>query len=763
MTTETSPFHCPGCGREHKEEGRFCPLCGRDLKAYLQARRKSDQDPLLGQVIDQRYRVVKVIGRGGMGVVYQVEHIAMGKIMAMKLLNSQVRSRPHAVRRFRQEIKVVARLSHVHTVSVFDCGDAEDGSLYIVMEYLRGLDVEQLLQHEPMLPCERTARIARQVCASLSDAHKRGIVHRDIKPANIFLLRDGGEYDFVKVLDFGIAKLTEPGQEKVTEIGLIVGTPFYMAPEQARGSHALGPTTDIYSLGVVMYEMVTGGLPFKGKTVADFIEAHLRFEPTPPSAATTAQTIDPELEGIILRAMNKNPAERFPTVDSMQLALDTYLERQAQLKVQAINMSFPGQYSHNHTLATPTPTSQSPESVAKPTTDHFDRDAQASTIAQAHAPTDAVDAWQPNPPHTPPPVLPILDEEEPPSELLANRSDWDREERKWKWQRRFRTAFPILLFIGLLGAGGYYGWKHRDVLLPKRQQIDTTVRTKEHEPNNNILQATTIQPGPPIPGKLGAPTKGRPSDFDWYRVSFPANKPVRLSLSLIPPSFANVELGLYRLEVHQNGNQTTKRPKEVRTSDSGLRGGIERFRSYLWPGGDLYILVRELVIPGETSQRGDYTLLVQTLPPETNTPTQETEPNERFQQATTLMPNKEVKGYHDFRGDIDYYTFEAKGKRNKARCQLRINQATKQHPPKVVLLDAKGQSLRTRIKRFSFRPTAPSGKPKTRRRRRRKTRKKAPRRRAFTLYFRAEGTHFVRVSNEHPNTDQSYELFLKCK
>ena len=300
---------------------KFCPKCGRSLQASEQGA----EDPLIGEVIGQRYRILRAIGRGGMGVVYKVEHIVMGKIMAMKLLHGHINNRQNAIKRFRQEIKIVSRLSHVNTISVFDCGVTSDGNLFIVMEYLRGTDLERLLEHQQYLGCIRAARIARQICASLAEAHEIGIIHRDIKPANVILLRDRGAEDFVKVLDFGIAKLLEPGQNMVTEVGLIVGTPYYMSPEQAMGRMDLGPAVDIYSLGVVLYEMVAGRLPFLGENTADYIHAHLNIEPPRPSAVSMFQDIDRELDELIMQALQKDQRRRFASIEAMQHALDRYV------------------------------------------------------------------------------------------------------------------------------------------------------------------------------------------------------------------------------------------------------------------------------------------------------------------------------------------------------------------------------------------------------------------------------------------------------
>lgn len=743
---ESQELRCPGCGRVHVEDGRFCPLCGYNLSGLLESRRRSS---LVNQIVADRYRVRKVVGRGGMGVVYQVEHILMGKIMAMKVLHPKWKAGSHQAKRFRQEIRVVSRLNHVNTVSVFDCGETKDGSLYIVMEYLSGHDLEWLLQGETFLTCERAANIGRQVCSSLAEAHARGIVHRDIKPANIFLLREQLEEDFVKVLDFGIAKLIEPGEENFTEAGLIVGTPYYMSPEQARGSNSLGPATDTYSLGVVLYELVTGRLPFEGQTVGDFIEAHLRREPPPPSQVAEHQQVDLELEGIILRAMHKDPRQRFSSIAQMKSALIGYLERLTQRRVIASPLSMeivsdasmgvlatldaPAFRSgpvtaqfQRETMTTPPPPSlpndgntldtRSPEVLpsSTPTVDRGPKRVESGEIlVQTHKPPTNVEIY----PGGEAPKRPVewgADfNETVPAEMVASRADWDRVERRWRWRGRVRSSIMFLVLIGALGAAGYSGWNHRAKLFPWLFPQPKVLLDAEREPNNNVSQATPIRIGPVIPGELGERLRAASSDRDWFKFELPKGLSYLLSISVTPPPTLNVELGLYRVREIKKGYQVTRKPIELLSINNRLRGGKEFLRSYRLRGGKYYILVRELVIPGEAPQefRGKYKLQVRYL---TRKKFEEVEPSGEMGNATSVTMKQSYRGYHDFNGDIDFYKLNPVLPRRKRRYLIRI-QEVPQVRAEFQLLTRQGRHVRYSIRRYRKLIKLPSGK-KVRRR-----------------------------------------------
>jgi serine/threonine-protein kinase len=278
-------------------------------------------DPLLGLVIAERYRIVEELGRGGMGIVYKVEHTRLGKLLAMKLLTGELARNPDVVRRFKQEALTVSKLSSANTVQVFDFGVAEGGLTYLVMELVAGEDLGRVLRTSGPLAFDRLDKLIIQACTSLAEAHQKGIVHRDIKPENIMLVRGRDGAEAAKVLDFGLAKLREGADlNDVTSQGAIVGTPYYMAPEQIRGE-PVDERTDIYALGAVMYRALTGSLPFNGPTPMAVFTKHLAEEPVPPSRRAPARQIPPGADRIVLRALQKDPAARFQSVDELQAAL----------------------------------------------------------------------------------------------------------------------------------------------------------------------------------------------------------------------------------------------------------------------------------------------------------------------------------------------------------------------------------------------------------------------------------------------------------
>jgi serine/threonine-protein kinase len=228
----------------------------------------------LGRVVDGRYKVIEVIGRGGMGVVYKVEHARMGKIAAMKVLHKDLAQDPDVVRRFEREAALVSRLDHPNTAHVFDFGAVPDG-LYLIMEMVRGQDLGHIVERDGPLPFARAAPLFIQVCGALGEAHDLGIVHRDLKPENVLVTRTTGGRDFAKVLDFGLAKLenrdTNPEATGKTEI---VGTPYFMSPEQIRGED-VDARADVYSLGALMYAVLTGKPPFTARSAVGVLTKHL--------------------------------------------------------------------------------------------------------------------------------------------------------------------------------------------------------------------------------------------------------------------------------------------------------------------------------------------------------------------------------------------------------------------------------------------------------------------------------------------------------
>jgi serine/threonine-protein kinase len=283
----------------------------------------NEPDPLLGRVINDRYKILAFLARGGMGKVYRAEQAALGRICALKVLHPSYSGDhdPAFHKRFSLEASMTSKLRHPNTVTIFDYGCTEDSIYYIAMEYLEGHTLHRAIRQVGHLPEERAAHIARQICRSLREAHTLGVVHRDLKPANVYLLEHGDEQDFVKVLDFGLVKnVAEAEGEELTQAGLFMGSPKYMAPEQVTGGE-IGPRTDIYALGVIMYEMMTGKVPFDRPTSLEILMAHAHEEPPPLRKVNPAAKISPGMEEAIVRAMAKSPADRFRSMDEVLAAL----------------------------------------------------------------------------------------------------------------------------------------------------------------------------------------------------------------------------------------------------------------------------------------------------------------------------------------------------------------------------------------------------------------------------------------------------------
>ena len=255
---------CPSCSTPVADGAKFCPTCGSAVP-QLQT---EEGDPLLGKVIARNFRVESLLGTGGMGRVYKARQISLDKAVVLKVLHPHFNNDPQLVQRFQREARAASRLNHPNSISIIDFGQADDGTLFMAMELLHGKDLFTLLQEEFPIPEERLARIMVQVSSALAEAHDQNIIHRDLKPENIMVEDRRDQKDFVKVLDFGIAKIQDPSDENgraLTQQGMVCGTPEYMSPEQARGE-TLDARSDIYALGVLMYQMVTGDLPFKAET-----------------------------------------------------------------------------------------------------------------------------------------------------------------------------------------------------------------------------------------------------------------------------------------------------------------------------------------------------------------------------------------------------------------------------------------------------------------------------------------------------------------
>ncbi len=266
---------------------------------------------LEGQLIGGRFRVESFIGEGGMGEVYRGIHEPLGEVVAIKVLKKEHARDERMAARFRREARSASRVQHRNVVGIFDMGQLDDGRLYLVMEYIRGRSLVDILDEEGALPVERALRLGIQIADAMAAAHGMGIMHRDLKPENIVVM-DTPEGELVKVLDFGLARMVEnqSAEEKITMSGEVFGTPVYMSPEQCFGE-PLSYTTDVYSFGVCLFELLTGDVPFSGNNIVAIMLAQKNQTPEAPSRVYPEAGIPPELDALVLRCLSKNPAERF--------------------------------------------------------------------------------------------------------------------------------------------------------------------------------------------------------------------------------------------------------------------------------------------------------------------------------------------------------------------------------------------------------------------------------------------------------------------
>ena len=282
----------------------------------------------VGRTLDGQFRIIGPLGRGGMGTVYLAEQVTIGRKVVVKILNQRLSDDPTAVERFRREAKAIARLSHPNLIQVYVFGTTDEGAPYIAMEFVPGRPLSELLLIASSLPQKQAVHIAVQIFDAVAHAHATGVIHRDLKPPNIMLCEVTGQTDFVKVLDFGLAKLVGEAKPEatLTKTGCITGTPRYMSPEQARGD-PLDSRSDIYSLGVILYEMLAGVHPHEAATLSEYLICHMSWPPRPFSVSAPGLQIVPELQAFVFRCLAKAPEERFQTAESAARALRAILDQ----------------------------------------------------------------------------------------------------------------------------------------------------------------------------------------------------------------------------------------------------------------------------------------------------------------------------------------------------------------------------------------------------------------------------------------------------
>lgn len=309
---------CPTCHRLFPEDGGFCPIDGARLAGAADLPAPADpDDPRVGRTVcGGRYRIFRRVADGGTGRVYQALDTKEQRGVALKILHPEVAMDEISVERFKREYRLSSELPHKHIVEVLSFEATEDESFALVMEYLEGEELRMLLKREKVLPPERVIRILSQVALGMAEAHERKVVHRDLKPDNVFLChtRDG---DDVKILDFGSVRDNSEGAKKLTVMGTTIGSPFYMAPEQAQGLPSLDHRADVWSMGAIAYECLTGRVPFEGSTGPAILLAILSSEPKPPSVVGAAHHVPATLDAVMEAALMKEPDLRIATAGAL--------------------------------------------------------------------------------------------------------------------------------------------------------------------------------------------------------------------------------------------------------------------------------------------------------------------------------------------------------------------------------------------------------------------------------------------------------------
>jgi serine/threonine protein kinase len=425
------------------------------LEAY---RAKShEMDRLVGETLDGRYFVENKIGEGGMGVVFSARHAVIERPLAIKVLKREVMRDTATIRRFIQEARAASRIGHPNIVDVTDFGTTPDGLTFSVMEYISGRTLGAALRDEAPFPTQRALRIAAQIARALGAAHDKGIVHRDLKPENVFLLDRDGRPDFVKIVDFGIAKVTPlPGaanEPRLTRAGSVFGTPEYMAPEQAAGRSDTDGRVDIYALGVILYEMLCGKVPHRGDSMVRTLAMQMLDPAEPPSKVRPDLGIAPELEAVVMTALAKKREQRYQTMGELLSALDDVARK---VLPPPIGQSVTG----SPVYLTPLPPGADPNLVATP----------GVGVAPVGPPSVPAD-----PPRAKPPTRRLKDEPEFVTGGSERPLTFDHvttedmpavEPRRW----------PLVLFGGLIvgGAAGAIGF-----VIKSRNDVEQPV---EHRP-----------------------------------------------------------------------------------------------------------------------------------------------------------------------------------------------------------------------------------------------------------------------------------------
>lgn len=621
MTMPSPKNVCSRCQAECDAASSFCGRCGALIEpsfialpsvvpalmtaadinavtAHPGPQPAEPEDFWLGRVIDGRYRVLERLGKGGMGLVYKVEHMRMGKLAAMKVLHRELAAEREVVKRFRREAEAVSRLTHPNTVQVFDFGMA-DGALYLIMEYVRGADLGALLRDEGPMPVPRALELFAQIASALTEAHALGIVHRDLKPENVIITRPGVGNEHAKVLDFGLAKLDErEEQNEVTARGSIVGTPYYMSPEQIRGE-PIDQRSDLYSLGAMLYRVTTGEPPFRAPTPVGVLTRHLTDVLRLPSEARPDLAIPPGLDELIGRAMSKNANDRYASADELRNALEA-LRRTlggAPLEATARTTAVP--------TPTPTPTPRSTGPAAR----------------IAHSATWSSTSWA---------------QREPSGDALA-REDLDAYERSIRRSTLLRRIGLPVVLVALI-AGGTFAWRWS-----QRQP-----QGQEHEPNQELATATLVAPGQRVTGTLGKRFAETVADRDVFRIKLPHGQPLPARLTVGVSRLPNIDIALAVVDGAAH---------PLALGDAAGVGEPETIYGLVVSGDAVYITVTQSAEgdprPIENvSDRYELSIALDAFDAD-----EEREPNDMDSDAVKLVPGTPVHGRLGRLRDLDAWEF----------------------------------------------------------------------------------------------------------
>lgn len=535
---------CPVCGTAIPTNNAFCGACGARMPHTDSA---AGHDQLIGRVIDGRFRIVSLLGSGGMGAVYLAEHVGIGKQVAIKVLRADLRENRDLLRRFRREAMAVSKLADAHTITVFDYG-VWKGLVYLVMEYLRGTDLAAVLDTEQRLPLARCLRIAHQICSSLTEAHTLGIVHRDLKPENIFLIRTTTGEERVKVLDFGLAKIlrSEHRETFETQKGALLGTPYFMAPEQIDSDTAVvSGRTDLYSLGALLFRMITGHYPYDGTSPVRVLEKHLSADLPAFGRVAPELPVPMEVETFVRTLMARSPADRPKDARATAHWIDALLTQ--------ISGVVPGTG----------PISQRPPPIARR------NNTAPARPDPALAATFSTSAFtQSNPTEK----LPAEIEPGPPPLM---RREFERYERRLIWRRRaVGTLWALLILGAIAGAVWYFALRAPP---PPAAEV---------EPNDTPRDATPIVSGMAISGHLGRRAQREHSDRDVYVLPTAPGATLDVTVSGVPGIDLVIE------------GFTAEGEPVFKTNAAGLGEG-ERAEGVVSPDDRLYVVVRELWVEGQ--------------------------------------------------------------------------------------------------------------------------------------------------------------------